>query len=205
MKNKHLIIDYLNKLIVDPKIELNYKKDYELLLAVMLSAQTTDKRVNMVTDCLFTSYDSIEKLSAASIEELEEIIKPIGTYKVKARNIKNIALALRYGYDLNNREFLLSLPGVGRKTANVILANLYAENVIAVDTHVKRISIRLGLALETDSLVTIEKKLEKTFKKDLHSLHHRMVLFGRYYCKARAPKCKNCDLFNICKEKKRFK
>lgn len=204
MKNKDLIIEYLKEKIIDPKIELDYNADYELLLAVMLSAQTTDVRVNSVTNILFTKYPSIEALVNADISDIEQIIKPIGAYRVKASHIKNIALRLSMGYDLSNREFLESLPGVGRKTANVVLANLFSENVIAVDTHVKRVSVRLGIATSNDSVLEIEKKLTRIFKDDLHILHHRMVLFGRYYCKAQKPICNGCKLYDICKEKKRF-
>lgn len=204
MKNKDLIIEYLKEKIIDPKIELDYNADYELLLAVMLSAQTTDVRVNSVTNILFTKYPSIEALVNADISDIEQIIKPIGAYRVKASHIKNIALRLSTGYDLSNREFLESLPGVGRKTANVVLANLFSENVIAVDTHVKRVSVRLGIATSNDSVLEIEKKLTRIFKDDLHILHHRMVLFGRYYCKAQKPICNGCKLYDICKEKKRF-
>lgn len=204
MKNKDLIIEYLKEKIIDPKIELDYNADYELLLAVMLSAQTTDVRVNSVTNILFNKYSSIEALVDAEISDIEQIIKPIGAYRVKASHIKNIALRLSMGYDLSNREFLESLPGVGRKTANVVLANLFSENVIAVDTHVKRVSVRLGIAISNDSVLEIEKKLTRIFKDDLHILHHRMVLFGRYYCKAQKPICNGCKLYDICKEKKRF-
>lgn len=204
MKNKDLIINYLTDLIPDPKMELNYSNDYELLIAVMLSAQTTDVRVNMVTAILFEKYKTIEQLSEANIEDLESILRPIGTFRKKAQNTLLIAKRLAFGYDLNNREFLESLPGVGRKTANVVLANLFNHNVIAVDTHVNRVSVRLSLASKNDSPLEVEKKLEKIFKDDLGKLHHRFILFGRYYCKAQKPLCKNCKLFDICKEKKRF-
>lgn len=205
MKNKDLILNYLVKKIENPKVELNYNKDYELLLAVMLSAQTTDVRVNSVTDILFAKFDSIVKLASASVLEIESIIRPIGTYKKKASNVSEIAKILLNGYDLSDRSFLESLPGVGRKTANVVLANLYNFNVIAVDTHVMRVSKRLNLVKEADNVIQIEKKLTKIFGSDLGMLHHRLVLFGRYYCKAVKPICTDCELFDICKEKKRFK
>lgn len=200
------IINYLDELFPNPKCELNYTKDYELLIAVMLSAQTTDKRVNMVTDILFKKYDSLEKLSNADINDIIDIIKPIGTFNKKASNVINIAKSLlidQNGIVPNNRSYLESLNGVGRKTTNVVLSNLYDVPCIAVDTHVSRVSKRLGLAKKNDDVFTIEKKLNKKFPKDkLSRLHHQLVLFGRYYCKAQSPMCENCKLKDICKEKK---
>ena len=196
------IIDYLDSIIPNPKCELNYSKDYELLIAVMLSAQTTDKRVNMVTDILFKKYPNLKALSKADIDDIIDIIKPIGTYQRKAKNVIEIANKLleNGGYVPNNRVFLESLPGVGRKTANVVLSNIYDENCIAVDTHVSRVSIRLGIAKENDDVLTIEKKLNNFFPKDrLSRLHHQLVLFGRYNCKAKNPNCEDCKLKNICK------
>ena len=197
------IIDYLDKLIPEPKCELNYIKDYELLLAVMLSAQTTDKRVNMVTDILFGKYPSLNDLINAPLEDIMEIIKPIGTYHKKAKNIKNIAFRLlneQNGKVPNDRLFLESLDGVGRKTANVVLSTLYGEPYIAVDTHVSRVSKRLGIAKESDNVLEVEEKLYRFFKYGNRSrLHHQLVLFGRYYCKAINPVCGQCLLKNYCK------
>ena len=199
------IIDYLDKLFPNPKCELNYEKDFELLIAVMLSAQTTDKRVNMVTDILFKKYDSIEKLATADINDIIEIIKPIGTFNKKASNVISIAKSLiddKNGIVPNDRTYLESLSGVGRKTTNVVLSNLYDEPCIAVDTHVSRVSKRLGIAKKNDDVLTIEKKLNKNFPEEkLSRLHHQLVLFGRYHCKAKNPLCENCELKNICKEK----
>ncbi len=196
---------YLDKLFPNPKCELEYTKDYELLIAVMLSAQTTDKRVNMVTDILFKKYDSLEKLATADINDIIEIIKPIGTFNKKASNVISIAKSLlgdKNGKVPNDRIYLESLNGVGRKTTNVVLSNLYDEPCIAVDTHVSRVSKRLGIARKNDDVLVIEKKLNKKFPKDkLSRLHHQLVLFGRYYCKAKNPLCENCELKNICKEK----
>lgn len=198
------IIEYLDTLIPNPICELNYNADYQLLIAVMLSAQTTDKSVNKVTSVLFERYPSLELLSKATIEDVIEIIKSIGTYHKKAKNVIEIATSLlKYGYVPNDRNYLESLPGVGRKTTNVVLANLYNEQCIAVDTHVSRVSIRLGLAKEKDSVLEIEKKLTKKFKNyNLNRLHHQLVLFGRYYCKAANPACETCKLKNICKKQK---
>lgn len=199
------IINYLDELFPHPKCELNYNKDYELLIAVMLSAQTTDKRVNQVTNILFNKYDTLESLSCADINDIKSIIKPIGTFNKKAQNIIDISKSLlndKNGIVPNDREYLESLSGVGRKTTNVVLANLYNLPLIAVDTHVSRVSKRLGLALYNDDVLVIEKKLSKKFPKEkLNRLHHQLVLFGRYYCKAQKPLCENCKLKNMCKEK----
>lgn len=198
------IVEFLDELFPNPKCELEYNKDYELLIAVMLSAQTTDKRVNSVTRILFKKYDSLEKLKNSNIEDIENIIRPIGTFRKKAQNIIAISSALLEvgGIVPNDRSFLESLPGVGRKTANVVLSNLYSEQCIAVDTHVARVSKRLGLAYKNDDVLKIEKKLTKKFKDfDLSRIHHQMVLFGRYYCKAIKPSCETCKLKGICKYK----
>lgn len=203
MTEVNKMMDYWDQLIPNPRCELNYHKDYELLIAVMLSAQTTDKRVNQVTATLFQKYPTLEALRDADIEDLMNIIRPIGTFHKKALNIKQIAGALiekSNGIVPNDREFLEILSGVGRKTTNVVLSNLYDLPVIAVDTHVSRVSKRLGLAKETDDVLTIEKKLNKKFPKEkLSRLHHQLVLFGRYYCKAANPDCQHCGLQEICK------
>lgn len=201
------IINYLDELIPNPRCELNYTKDYELLIATMLSAQTTDKRVNMVTAILFKKYPSLESLKNADINDIMEIIKPIGTFRKKASNVIGIATALsEYGYVPNDREFLESLPGVGRKTTNVVLSNIYNVPCIAVDTHVARVSKRLNIAKEKDDVLVIEKKLNKFFPKDkLSRIHHQMVLFGRYYCKAQNPNCKDCKLQDRCNYYKKKK
>ena len=198
------IVNYLDELFPNPQCELIYNKDYELLISVMLSAQTTDKRVNMVTNILYNKYNTLEKLSNASIDDVISIIKPIGTYHKKASNIINISKRLivdTNGIVPNNREYLESLPGVGRKSANVVLSILFNEPYIAVDTHVSRVSKRLGIASNNDDVLTIEKKLYKVFtKNDIGKLHHSLVLFGRYYCKAIKPLCDNCKLKGICKK-----
>ena len=198
-----MIENYLDELFPNPRCELNYTKDYELLLATMLSAQTTHKRVNEVTKILFKKYNTLKALSQADINDVQNIIRPIGTYHKKAQNLIEIAKRLEkdYGGKLpNNREYLETLPGVGRKTANVVLSNIFNVPCIAVDTHVSRVSKRLNLAKEKDDVLTIEKKLTKKFKKeDLCKRHHQLVLFGRYHCLARNPKCENCHLKEICK------
>ena len=198
------IFSYLDELIKNPVCELEFNKDYELLIATVLSAQTTDKRVNNVTKVLFKKYPSIEALSKASISDIESIIKEIGTYHKKAIFVKEIATRLvsdNIKVLPNNREYLESLPGVGRKTTNVFLSVIYNEPAIAVDTHVARVSKRLGLVNESDTVDIIEKKLMKKVPKERWSrTHHQFVLFGRYYCKAKNPICNNCKLKDICKK-----
>ena len=197
------IVNYLDKLIPNPVCELTYEKDYELLIKVMLSAQTTDKRVNIVAKQLFLQYPNLNSLKEANLKDLENIIRPLGTFNRKALNIKKIATILIDVYDgkiINNREALESLPGIGRKSANVLLSNLFNENCLAVDTHVARVSNRLGLSKSKDPLV-IETDLTKKFQNyDLARLHHQLVLFGRYYCKAKKPLCETCKLKEICKK-----
>lgn len=199
-------LDYLDELIPNPRCELNYTKDYELLLAVMLSAQTTDKRVNEVTSILYNKYDTLEAIANADMDDIISIIKPIGTYKKKASNLILIAKSFvdnNYTIVPNNRNYLESLPGVGKKTANVVLSILYNEPCIAVDTHVARVSKRLGIAKNKDDVLTIEKKLMKKLPNDkLNKLHHQILLFGRYYCKARNPECINCKMKKFCKDYK---
>lgn len=200
MKNN--ILEYLDSLIPNPKCELDFHTDYELLIATMLSAQTTDKRVNQITSLLFNKYPNLDSLSNASIDDLIEIIKPLGNYHRKALNVKEIATILKDINTIpNDRIFLESLPGVGRKTTNVFLANIYDEPVMAVDTHIERVSKRLGLAKKNDSVRVVEDKLTKYFKGyNINRIHHQLLLFGRYYCKAVKPLCDSCNLKNICKK-----
>ena len=198
------IIDYLDEILPNPKCELEYNKDYELLIAIMLSAQTTDKRVNKVTKVLFKRYPTIKDLANANISDLEQIIKELGSYKKKSVYIKEIASKLLNDGNKvvpNDREYLESLSGVGRKTTNVFLSVIYNESAIAVDTHVERVSKRLNLANKNDSVIQVEKKLMKKIPKERCSrTHNQLVLFGRYYCKARNPECSSCKLKDICKK-----
>lgn len=190
------IVKYLDEILPNPKCELNYTKDYELLIATMLSAQTTDKKVNEVTEILFKKYPSLNELKKANVEDLKKIIKPLGTYNKKAQNIIDIAEKIDpIGYVPNDRKFLESLSGVGRKTTNVVLSNIYKENLVAVDTHVERVSKRMKIAQMDDKVLDVEIKLNKFFKNyDLLRIHHQLVLFGRYHCTARNPKCSECKL-----------
>ena len=202
------ILDYLDYLYPNPKCELNYNKDYELLIAILLSAQTTDKRVNKVTSVLFKKYKSIKELSEAPISDIENIIREIGTYRRKSIYIHGVALRLvqdNLDYIPNDRKYIESLPGVGHKTANVFLSNIYNEPAIAVDTHVSRVSKRLGIAKDSDDVSKIEKKLMKVVPKERWSkTHHQLVLFGRYKCKAINPLCENCEIREFCNEKKKL-
>ena len=197
------VLDYLDILYPDAKCELNYNNDYELLIATLLSAQTTDKRVNKVTAVLFKKYPSIKTLSKAPIDDIENIIREIGTFRRKALYIHEITNKLvqdGYNYVPNDRKYIESLPGVGHKTANVFLSNIYDEPAIAVDTHVARVSKRLGIANKNDDVKAIEKKLMKKIPKDRWSkTHHQLVLFGRYQCKAIKPECDNCKIKEFCK------
>ncbi len=199
--------EYLDYLFPNPKCELNYSNDYELLISIVLSAQTTDKRVNSVTSVLFDRYKSLEEISNASLDDLENILKPLGSFRKKAVYVKDIAYALHYDYDdvvPRDREALIKLPGVGRKTINVFLSEFYNEAAIAVDTHVDRVSKRLRIARKNDDVLTIEKKLMKYFPKEEWGKRHlQLVLFGRYYCKAISPCCSTCKIKDICYEKKK--
>lgn len=198
------IFSYLDELYPDAKCELEFNKDYELLLATVLSAQTTDKRVNMVTKVLFSKYSSIKELSKAPISDIENIIREIGTFRKKSIYIHEIAKKLDddgYDYVPNDRKYIESLPGVGHKTANVFLSNIYNEPCIAVDTHVSRVSKRLGFAKEKDDVNKIEKKLMKIVPKERWGkTHHQLVLFGRYKCKAINPECNGCKIKEYCKK-----
>lgn len=205
-KNKiEFIESYLDELFPNPKCELNYSSDYELLFAVMLSAQTTDKRVNMVTEVLFNKYKTIKELKNANISDIIDIIKPIGTFNRKAVFLLEIADILYNKYDgkvPEDRKALEEMPGVGRKVANVVLSEWFHVPNIAVDTHVERISKRLGLAKKDDSVLKVEQKLQKAFLKVNWSKRHlQMVLFGRYLCKSSNPLCSECKLKDICKKK----
>ena len=201
MKTERLL-KHLDEMIPNPRCELDYNKDYELLIATVLSAQCTDARVNKVTKEIFKKYD-IFSLSNAAEKDIESIIYSCGNYKKKSVYIINIAKSLVNDFNgivPNDREYLESLPGVGRKTTNVVLSNLFNIPAIAVDTHVDRISKRLGLAKKDDSVYTVEKKLMKKLPKDKWSrTHHQLVLFGRYICKSQNPNCNECKLKEYCK------
>ena len=205
MSNVNIILNYLDELIPNPKCELEYNKDYELLIAVMLSAQTTDKRVNQVTKELFKKYNSLEKLKDAKLSDIEGYVRVLGNYTKKSKAVIDIASILYNEYDKkvpNDRSLLEDLPMVGRKTTNVVLSELYGIPNIAVDTHVERVSKRLKLAKDKSSVLEVENVLKRKVPRDRWiRFHHQMVLFGRYYCTAKSPKCNDCKLKDICKHK----
>ena len=201
------LLNYLDELFPNPQCELLYKSDYQLLMAIVLSAQSTDKRVNSVTPIIFSKYKTLSDLKNAKLSDLESIIRPVGSFRKKAYYLKEIARRLVDEFDgvvPVDREVLESFPGVGRKTVNVFLAEFYGFPAIAVDTHVERVSKRLKLAYLKDSVLDVERKLMKKVPKDRWARFHlQMVLFGRYYCKALKPLCKSCPLKEFCCEKKK--
>lgn len=203
-EKREIISKYLDELFPNPKCELIYHNDYELLIAIVLSAQTTDKRVNMVTQILFSKYPTLEKLSEAPIDLLEEILKPIGSFRKKAIYVKDIAYNLTTKYQgivPTDREKLEKLKGVGRKTINVFLSEYYNYPAIAVDTHVERISKRLRIASKKATVLEVEEKLQKFFPKNEWAKRHlQLVLFGRYHCKAVKPDCLSCPLKELCRD-----
>lgn len=183
------------------KAELNYSTPYELLVATILSAQSTDKRVNIVTEKLFKYANTPEKMYSLGIDKIEELIKTIGLYKSKSKYLYNGAKKLIDEYNSivpNTLEKLILLDGVGRKTANVVISNVFDTPAIAVDTHVRRLSNRLGFSNTLDVNV-IEEDLKKLFPKERWTkLHHMLILHGRRVCKARAPLCDSCKIKEIC-------
>ncbi len=202
-EEKCIIIEkYLDEILPNPGCELTYNSDYGFLIAVMLSAQCTDKKVNLVTKPFFEKYQSLEEIDTLSIEEIEDNIKSLGLYKNKAKNLKGIAheLLTRFnGKVPQDKNELMSLPGVGNKTANVVRVELFKIPEFPVDTHVERLAKRFKLADKSDDVLTVENKLKKDFKKENWiKLHHQFIHFGRYYCKAISPKCDGCKLAGIC-------
>ena len=203
MKKKDIkeALDILQRDYAGAKCALNFHSTYELLIATILSAQCTDERVNIVTGELFKEYNTPEKMVELKEEELGEKIKSCGFYKNKSKNIlgasRRILLDFR-GEVPNNMEDLISLPGVGRKTANVVLSNAFGVPAIAVDTHVFRVSNRLGIA-KADTPEEVEKQLMKNIPKDMWSdAHHFIIWHGRKVCKARKPECEGCSLSLCC-------
>lgn len=191
----------------DAQTELRYTNLYELLVSVMLSAQCTDKRVNIVTPTLFKVYPNTKELSNAKIENVVEIIKSVSFCNTKARNLIKMANKIESEFNgeipINQRE-LMSLSGVGQKSANVVLGEFFGMNYMAVDTHVFRVSHRLGLS-SSKKAVDTEKDLTTIFKNNLNVLHHGFVLFGRYQCKALKPICNDCFVATYCISKANFK
>lgn len=197
-----LILDFVDSLFPDAKCELFYNQDYELAIAVMLSAQTTDKSVNQVTSVLFKKYPTLVSLNDAPLSDIENIIKSIGLYKNKARNIKGITQTLLSEFNgvlPSDKDELQKLPGIGNKSAGVIRCEIFKIPDLPVDTHIIRISNRLGLANSKDEPIDIEHKLKKIIEeKRWIKTHHQLIHFGRYFCTAKNPNCKECKLTQIC-------
>ena len=187
--------------------ELNYKNDYELLIAIILSAQCTDKRVNIITPALFEKYPSVKELAVADLGDVKELLKSCSFLNNKAQNIVKMAQSVVMNYNGNiphNQKELMKLAGVGNKTANVFMIEFEGANVMAVDTHVFRVSHRLGLS-DAKNVTLTEADLVKKLKGDLHIFHQAMVLFGRYICKSVKPECDKCYFPQVCKSKSGFK
>nr|WP_261991033.1 MULTISPECIES: endonuclease III [Paenibacillus] len=204
------ILDTIGTMFPDAHCELNHDNAFELTIAVLLSAQCSDQMVNKVTADLFQKYKSPEDYLAVPLEELEQDIRRIGLYRNKAKHIHNLCRILidQYGGEIpSEHDQLVKLPGVGRKTANVVVSTAFDVPAIAVDTHVERVSKRLGFAGWDDSVLEVEKKLMKRVPRDEWSVtHHRLIFFGRYHCKAQNPQCQVCPLLDVCREgKKRMK
>jgi endonuclease III len=203
-------LDKMDEMFPDAHCELVHSNPFELVIAVALSAQCTDVLVNKVTKDLFKKYKTPEDYLRVPLEELQNDIRSIGLYRNKAKNIQNLCRLLLDEYDgevPRDRDELTKLPGVGRKTANVVVSVAFNIPAIAVDTHVERVSKRLGICRWKDSVLEVEKTLMKKVPKDEWSVtHHRLIFFGRYHCKAQNPQCPSCPLLELCREgKKRMK
>lgn len=195
------ILEILGGIYPEPKSELNYGSPFQLLVSTVLSAQATDKKVNEVTEGLFKEYKTPEDFLKLSEDELAHKIKSINFYRTKTRNVLSLCWTLVDKYEgqvPKNREDLMQLAGVGRKTANVVLSNAFDVPAIAVDTHVHRVSNKLGL-VDTDNVLDTELELQKLIPKELWSkAHNYLVLHGRYVCNAKKPNCRECKLSSLC-------
>lgn len=207
MNNEKLtrILYYFDELFPDVKGELLYAHDYELLIAVVLSAQATDKQVNIVTRKLFSDHPTFTALLDLTATDYEQYFKSLGLFRNKAKHVFELVHLLAQNYNSkvpHEKEALLTLPGVGVKTANVVRAELFKIPEIAVDTHVARVSKRLAFAKTTDNVTVIEQKLRQKLPRERYiKTHHQMIHFGRYFCKAQRPNCRDCKLVDICIEK----
>lgn len=210
LKQIRFCLDEMQKMFPDAECELTHDNPFELVIAVLLSAQCTDVLVNKVTKELFKKYKTPEDYLNVPVEELQQDIRSIGLYKNKAKNIQKLCYSLINEFDGNvpkTRDELTTLAGVGRKTANVVMSVAFHEPAIAVDTHIERVSKRLAICRWKDSVLEVERTLmRKVPKEEWSDTHHRMIFFGRYHCKARNPNCPECPLLKICREgKKRMK
>ncbi|GAA0480858.1 endonuclease III [Salinibacillus aidingensis] len=203
-KQIRFCLDKMGEMFPEAKCELTHSNPFELLIAVVLSAQCTDALVNKVTKDLFQKYKTPEDYLAVSLEELQNDIKRIGLYRNKSKNIRKLCEILVEQYDgqvPDEHEKLVNLPGVGRKTANVVVSVAFNKPAIAVDTHVERVSKRLGFCRWKDSVLEVEKTLMRKIPEDeWGDTHHRMIFFGRYHCKAQSPQCEICPLLEVCRE-----
>lgn len=203
-------LDEMAEMFPEAHCELNHSNPFELVIAVSLSAQCTDALVNKVTPSLFKKYKTPEDYLSVPLEELQQDIRSIGLFRNKAKNIQSLCKLLLDEYNGNlpeDRDELTRFPGVGRKTANVVVSVAFGLPAIAVDTHVERVSKRLGICRWKDSVLEVEKTLMRRIpKEEWSATHHRMIFFGRYHCKAQNPQCEICPLLDVCREgKKRIK
>jgi len=200
------VLNTIAEMFPDARCELNHRNPFELTIAVLLSAQCTDETVNKVTATLFDKYRTPQDYLNVPLEELENDIRRIGLFRNKAANIQKLCRLVIDKHDgeiPRTHEELTELPGVGRKTANVVMSNAFDVPAIAVDTHVERVSKRLGIAKPDDSVLEVEKKLMRKVPRDEWTItHHRLIFFGRYHCKAQNPKCEVCPVLEHCKEGK---
>ncbi|WP_026700918.1 endonuclease III [Salibacterium aidingense] len=201
------VLQTIKEMFPEAECELYHSNPFELLIAVVLSAQCTDALVNKVTPGLFEKYKSPEDYAAVPQEELEQDIRSIGLYRNKAKNIKKLSASLMEQFDgevPRTREELMSLAGVGRKTANVVVSVAFKTPAIAVDTHVERVTKRLGICRWKDNVREVEDTLMKKIpEEEWADSHHRFIFFGRYHCKARDPQCPVCPLLDLCREGKK--
>lgn len=209
-KQMRHILDTIGEMYPDAHCELIHSNPFELTIAVLLSAQCTDETVNKVTAELFEKYKTPEDYIAVPVEQLEQDIRRIGLFRSKAKNIQSLCRILIDQYEgqvPEKYEQLVELPGVGRKTANVVVSNAFGVPAIAVDTHVERVAKRLGIARWKDSVLEVEKTLMRLVPEEEWTItHHRLIFFGRYHCKAQRPQCDVCPLLDGCREgKKRMK
>lgn len=209
MKQKtRQILELLKEEYPDAQCELNYKTPFQLLVATILSAQTTDEKVNQVTETLFRDYPDVDAFLTISQEELEERIKTIGLYRSKAKNLLMMCKQLKENFNgevPKTMEGITSLAGAGRKTANVVLSNAFGVPSIAVDTHVFRVANRIGLA-DSEDVYEVEMQLQKELpKKEWSNAHHLIIFHGRRCCSARNPRCCQCVIKDLCKYNKQNK
>jgi endonuclease III len=209
-KHVQICLDEMRKMFPDAHCELRHENPFELVIAVLLSAQCTDALVNKVTKGLFEKYKTPQDFLDVSLEELQQDIRSIGLFRNKAKNIQKLSKILldEHGGDVpEEHSELVKLPGVGRKTANVVVSVAFGEPALAVDTHVERVSKRLGICRWKDSVLEVENTLmRKIPREEWSETHHRLIFFGRYHCKAQSPQCDRCPLLDLCREgQKRMK